>query len=249
MSAPEIVRLADAESLADGIAGRLIDQIKAALAERDVAHLALTGGGIGIASLAALRRAAEREGMDSWSGVHLWWGDERFLPDGDPDRNETQACQALINHIDIPADNVHPIPASDGQDGDHVTHAATRYARELSVAGRGQGPVPRFDVCLLGVGPDAHVASLFPGLPGVTENETSVAAVHDAPKPPPTRITLTLPAIRAAREVWVLASGQDKAEPVRLGLAGGSVDVAPVAGARGAEHTVFWVDEAAATKL
>ncbi|WP_017572991.1 6-phosphogluconolactonase [Nocardiopsis halotolerans] len=248
MSEPEILRHADAGALADSVALKLVNMIVQAESDRRDFHLVLTGGGIGIRSLEAVRDHAKEAGI-SWSHVHLWWGDERFLPERDPERNETQACEALIDAVAIPSDNVHPMPASNGLDGDHVGHAATRYGRELAVAARARGPVPEFDVCLLGVGPDAHVASLFPGLPGVREDEASVAAVHDSPKPPPQRITLTLPSIRAARQVWVLASGEGKAEAVRLGLAGGSVDEAPVAGARGAERTVFWVDEAAASKL
>lgn len=248
MSEPEIVRHADAGELADSVALKLVDMIVQAEAEKRDFHLVLTGGGIGIRALEAVRDRAN-ETRISWSHVHLWWGDERFLPDRDPERNETQAREALINAISIPEEHVHPIPASDGLDGDHVEYAATRYGQELAVTARGEGPVPAFDVCLLGVGPDAHVASLFPGLTGVREDESSVTAVHDSPKPPPKRVSLTLPSIRASREVWLLASGEGKAEAVQLGLAGGSVDEAPVAGARGADRTVFWVDEAAAAKL
>ncbi|MBB6119753.1 6-phosphogluconolactonase [Nocardiopsis algeriensis] len=248
MSEPQVVRHADAEELAGSVALRLVNMIVQAEAEKRPFHLVLTGGGIGIATLAALRDRAAESNVN-WSHVHLWWGDERFLPDKDPERNETQACEALIDAIDVPPHQVHPMPASDGMDGDQVEHAATRYARELTTAARGQGPVPQFDVCLLGVGPDAHVASLFPGLSHVREDGASVTAVHDSPKPPPQRVTLTFPSIRSAREVWLLASGESKAEAVRLGLAGTDVDRAPVSGARGAEKTVFWVDEAAASLI
>lgn len=248
MSEPEIVRHADGDELAAAIAEELAQKIRSAVSERGVAHVALTGGGIGTKTLVELRGVSERIGLD-WSAVHLWWGDERFLPDRDQDRNETQACEALIDHIDIPSHQVHPIPASDGADGDAVEHAATRYSRELSVAARGAGPVPSFDVCLLGVGPDAHVASLFPGLPQVHDDEAAVVGVYDAPKPPPRRVTLTLPSIRTSRRVWLIASGAGKAEAVRLGLAGGPVEEAPVAGARGRESTVFWLDEEAASRI
>ncbi|WP_017610586.1 6-phosphogluconolactonase [Nocardiopsis xinjiangensis] len=248
MSEPEVVRHRDGGELATAVAGELARKIQSAVAERGVAHVALTGGGIGIRTLVELRNAAERIGLD-WSAVHLWWGDERFLPDKDRERNETQACEALIDHIDIPSHQVHPIPASDGADGDSVEHAATRYSRELAVAAHGAGPVPSFDVCLLGVGPDAHVASLFPGLPQVHDDEAAVVGVHEAPKPPPRRVTLTLPSIRSSRRVWLIASGEGKAEAVRLGLAGGPVQEAPVAGARGRESTVFWLDEEAASRI
>lgn len=248
MSEPEIIRHPDAETLADAVADELVRQLQAAVADRGVAHLVLTGGGIGIAVLTHLRRIAERVGLD-WSNIHLWWGDERFLPDRDPERNETQAREALIDHIDIPTDQVHPIPASDGIDGAELDHVATRYSQELAVAAHGEGPVPRFDVCLLGVGPDAHVASLFPGLPQVHDDEAAVEGVRNSPKPPPLRVTMTLPSLRRARQVWLLASGGSKAEAVRLGVAGGSVAEAPVAGARGSERTVFWVDRDAAAEL
>ncbi|OLT30345.1 6-phosphogluconolactonase [Nocardiopsis sp. CNR-923] len=248
MSGPEILRHADGGELADAAAQRLADMI--AEAERDgrAFHLVLTGGGVGIATLRALGDRAEAVCL-GWTHVHLWWGDERFLPEGHPERNETQAREALLDRVELPVHHVHPMPASDGMDGDHVEHAATRYRRELTAAARGQAPVPRFDVCLLGVGPDAHVASLFPGLPGVREDESAVTAVHGSPKPPPRRISLTLPSIRSARQVWVLASGAGKAEAVRLGLADGDPREAPVAGARGDQRTLFWVDEAAASRL
>ncbi|MBQ1081345.1 6-phosphogluconolactonase [Nocardiopsis sp. B62] len=248
MTEPEIVRTTDAKQLAESVVSRLAKLIVSAEAEEREFHLVLTGGGVGIQTLGVLRDEALASGMN-WGHVHLWWGDERFLPEGDPERNQTQACDALINDIDIPSHQVHPMPSSDGTDHAEAERAATNYSQALSVAARGRGPVPEFDVCLLGLGPDNHVASLFPGLPGVHENEAAAVAVHDSPKPPPTRISLTLPSIRSSRQVWVLASGAAKADAVRLGVAGGSVDEAPVAGARGANKTVFWVDEAAASKL
>ena len=247
-STPRIVRHPDAEALTEGIALRLVDEIARAAAESRTFHLVLTGGGIGIAALEAVRDHAVKAGID-WSHVHMWWGDERFLPDGHPDRNETQARTALIGAIGIPAAQVHPMPASDGPDGDRVSLAADRYSRELAAAAEGRGPVPVFDVCLLGVGPDAHIASLFPGLAQINENGTATAPVHDSPKPPPTRITLTLPSINGSRQVWVLASGGSKAEAVRLGLSGTDPNRAPVAAARGTEETLFWLDEAAAAEL
>ncbi|MBR8743871.1 6-phosphogluconolactonase [Nocardiopsis sp. MG754419] len=248
MTEPEIVRTNDAAQLAQSVAARLAKLIVSAETEERDFHLVLTGGGVGIQTLAALRDEAKGSGM-RWSHVHLWWGDERFLPEGDADRNETQACEALIDDIDIPSRNVHPMPASDGTDHSEAERAATNYSAALSVAARGAGPVPEFDVCLLGLGPDAHVASLFPGLPGVHEDEAAVVAVRDSPKPPSTRVSLTFQAINTAQQVWVLAAGEGKAEAVRLGLSGASVDEAPVAGVRGTEKTVFWLDEAAASQL
>ncbi|MBW8817045.1 MAG: 6-phosphogluconolactonase, partial [Streptomyces sp.] len=106
-----------------------------------------------------------------------------------------------------------------------------------------------FDVLMLGVGPDTHVASLFPELPAVRETERTVVGVHGAPKPPPTRVTLTLPAIRAAREVWLLAAGEDKAQAAAIALSGAGEIQAPAAGARGRARTLWLLDSAAASQL
>ncbi|MGH3242644.1 MAG: 6-phosphogluconolactonase, partial [Spirillospora sp.] len=124
------------------------------------------------------------------------------------------------------------------------------YAAELRAAARpgDGGPVPSFDVLMLGVGPDAHVASLFPGTPALRD-ERAVVAVRDAPKPPPTRISLTFPSLQAAEEVWVLAAGESKAKAVRLGLTEPEPARAPVAGARGRRGTLFLLDSAAASLL
>ncbi|HEY9525024.1 MAG TPA: 6-phosphogluconolactonase, partial [Thermopolyspora sp.] len=110
------------------------------------------------------------------------------------------------------------------------------------------GPVPSFDVLLLGVGPDAHVASLFPGMPALYD-ERAVVAVHGAPKPPPIRISLTLSAIRAAREVWLIAAGEAKADAIGAALSEADPVRVPAAGARGRRRTLFLLDRAAALKI
>ncbi len=129
--------------------------------------------------------------------------------------------------------------------------AAEGYAAELArAAGPGDhGGVPAFDVLMLGVGPDTHVASLFPELPAVRETSRTVVGVHGAPKPPPVRVSLTLPAIRAAREVWLLAAGEDKAGAVKIALSGAGEIQAPAAGAYGTARTLWLLDEPAASQL
>jgi 6-phosphogluconolactonase len=210
----------------------------------------LTGGGIGTRVLAELAVAPARDAVD-WRHVDIWWGDERFAPAGDPDQNETGARAALLDHVDISPDRVHAMPGPDGPDGDDPEAAAERYAGWLRAAAQPEdrAGVPSFDVLLLGIGPEGHVASLFPGMPALYEEERTVVAVHGAPKPPPTRLSLTLPAIRAARDVWILASGPEKAGAVRLALsAAGPVQV-PAAGARGRQQTLFLLDRAAAGRV
>ncbi|MFE4723463.1 6-phosphogluconolactonase, partial [Streptomyces sp. NPDC056728] len=217
-------------------------------AARGDASLVLTGGRNGNGLLAALSAAPARDAVD-WTRLDLWWGDERFLPDGDPERNYTQARKALLDSVPLNPDRVHSMPASDGPY--EVDAAAQVYAAELAAAAgpEDHGPVPTFDVLMLGVGPDTHVASLFPELPAVRETERTVVGVHGAPKPPPTRISLTLPAIRAAREVWLLAAGEDKAEAAAIALSGAGEIQAPAAGAYGRSRTLWLLDSAAASQL
>jgi len=201
---------------------RLVD----ACAARAYASLVLTGGRIGTRVLAELAAAPARDAVD-WRHVDIWWGDERFLPAGHKERNETGARAALLDHVEVDPARVHPMPPSDGPDGDNPEAAAERYAAELRQATTPEdhGPVPSFDVLLLGIGPEGHIASLFPGMPALYDDRP-VVAVRGAPKPPPTRLTMTLPAINTAREIWILAAGAEKAGavalrcPTRFALAG-----------------------------
>ncbi|WP_456228965.1 6-phosphogluconolactonase [Streptomyces sp. YJ-C3] len=234
--------------MAQAAAARLITKIVDAQAARGYASVVLTGGRNGNGLLAALAAAPARDAVD-WSRLDLWWGDERFLPDGDPERNYTQAKEALLDSVPLNPARVHPMPASDGPYEPDA--AAEVYAAELATAAgpEDHGPVPTFDVLMLGVGPDTHVASLFPELPAVRETERTVVGVRGAPKPPPTRITLTLPAIRAAREVWLLAAGEDKAKAAAIALSGAGEVQAPAAGAYGRSRTLWLLDTAAASQL
>lgn len=250
MNAPQLVVHQDKELMARAAAARLITRIVDAQAARGTASVVLTGGRNGNGLLAALSSAPARDAID-WSRLDLWWGDERFLPEGDPERNVTQARQALLDAVPLDPARVHAMPASDGPHGPDADAAAAAYAAELAAAAgpEDHGPVPVFDVLMLGVGPDTHVASLFPELPAVRETERTVVGVHGAPKPPPTRVSLTLPAIRAAREVWLLAAGADKAKAVRIALSGAGEVQAPAAGAYGRARTLWLLDSAAASEL
>jgi 6-phosphogluconolactonase len=140
------------------------------------------------------------------------------------------------------------MPSSDGPDGDDPEAAAIRYAEELAAAAPGSAELPHFDVLLLGVGPDGHVASVFPEHPVVYETRP-VSAVRGSPKPPPTRLTLTLPAINTAEEVWLIASGEAKAKAVGMALTGAGPVQLPAAGARGVERTLWLLDRAAAAEV
>ncbi|MEU2738110.1 6-phosphogluconolactonase, partial [Streptomyces sp. NPDC007095] len=248
MNTPQLVVHRDKELMAQAAAARLITKVVDAQASRGYASVVLTGGRNGNGLLAALAAAPARDAVD-WGRIDLWWGDERFLPEGDPDRNDTQARAALLDSVPVDPARVHPMPASDGPYGADVDAAAEAYAAELakSAGPENHGSVPSFDVLMLGVGPDTHVASLFPELPAVRETERTVVGVHGAPKPPPTRVTLTLPAIRSAREVWLLAAGEDKAQAAAIALSGAGEVQAPAAGAHGRSRTLWLLDAAAAT--
>lgn len=247
MTPPIVVIHHDAEVLAGAVAARLITRLVDVQAARGAASLVLTGGGIAAATLKSIADSPARAAID-WAKLDIWWGDERFLPPGDPERNETQAREALLDHVHVDPARVHPMPAADH--GLEPEAAAEKYAAELARASHPvhYGAVPMFDVLLLGVGPDAHVASLFPEEPALYE-QRSVVAVRGAPKPPPTRISLTLPAIRSAAEVWLVVAGEDKAGAVRLALSGAGEVQVPAAGARGRQRTMWLLDRAAAAQL
>jgi 6-phosphogluconolactonase len=246
---PEVIVHRDASLLAKAVAARLVTGLVDAAATRGTASVVLTGGGIGTAVLAELSVAPAADAVD-WRHLDVWWGDERFVPTGDPERNETGARAALLDKVDVDPARVRPMPGPDGPDGDDPEAAAARYAAWLRDAARPEdhGEVPSFDVLLLGIGPEGHVASLFPGMPALYDERT-VVAVRGSPKPPPTRLSLTLPAIHAAREVWVIAAGQEKAGAVQLALSGAGPVQVPAAGARGRQRTLFLLDRAAAARL
>ncbi|MFC7879537.1 6-phosphogluconolactonase [Isoptericola sp. NPDC057391] len=257
MSAPLVVVHPDPDVLAEAAAARLLTRLLDVQSVRTPVHAVLTGGTVGIKTLEAVSASPLRSAVD-WSGVHLWWGDERFLPDGDPDRNETQARAALVDALvadsGLPADHVHAMPARGAVDAGDIVEtpeqSAAAYAAELAAfaapaPGSSEPAVPEFDVLLLGMGPDGHVASLFPGHDGLAARGATVG-VHGSPKPPPERVSLTFDALRRAREVWVVAAGAEKEAQAAAALAGGAVTDVPAAGARGTERTLWLLDAAAA---
>ena len=228
----------DAASLAASVAARFLTKVIDLLDERETVQVCLTGGSMGIAVLSAVASNAAGDGVD-WSRIEFWWGDERYLPRGDADRNETQARAALLDRLALPAAHVHAFPAP----GEHasIEAAADAYAAELGDT--------VFDITFLGVGPDGHIASLFPDHATVLETTKTVVAETESPKPPPERLSLTLPVINASERIWLVMSGADKAGALGLALADANVASVPVAGVRGRKRTVFFVDQDAAAEL
>ena len=242
-----VVISADPAALADAVATRFVHRLVKGRSDGAPLHVSLTGGTMGSAVLAAAARHPRRDRID-WSRVHMWWSDERFVARDHGDRNDKQAREALLDRVGIPAENVHTMPASD--DGIDLDAAAERYAGELARFPQEDGtPWPSFDICFLGVGPDGHIASLFPDRPEILITDRVAVAVRDSPKPPPERVSMTRPVINGSKRVWMVVSGPDKASALGLALAGASYASVPVAGAKGRRRTVFFVDGAAASQV
>lgn len=232
------------DDLVVAVARRFITTVAELQSERDVIHVCLTGGSVGIAILAAVADDPTRDAV-AWDRIHFWWGDERWVADGHADRNDQQANDALLSRVAVPAEHVHAFPSTDGPSLDD---AAAQYADELQAyAGTGAN-APSFDITFLGVGPDGHVASLFPHHEQLNA-VNPVVAVRNSPKPPPERLSLTLPVINDSARVWLVVAGADKASPLGLALAGASRHLVPVAGVRGRRETAYFVDTDAAADV
>ena len=231
---PDVVIEPDADRLARAVAEALVARLAAAQTLRGTASVVLTGGTIGIAVLervAGLAAEPVRETVD-WASVDVWWGDERFVPAERRRAQREGRAAGAARPVGVDPARVHAMPASDGGFAE-PEDAAARYADELAAAAGDGGAVPRFDVLLLGMGPEGHVASIFPDSPAI-DDERPVFAVRDCPKPPPTRVSLGYTAIGAAEEVWVVVSGEGKAEAVARALSGAEPRRAP--GRRRARH-------------
>jgi 6-phosphogluconolactonase len=226
--------------LAATTAARLVTRLVDLQSAGRIPAIALTGGGAGTSTLEHLAGSPAVDAID-WRRVEFFWGDERFVPAEDAQRNEKQARDALLDRIDVDPARVHAMAASDGEFGDDVDAAAEAYAALLE--GR-----DGFDVVMLGLGGEGHVASVFPESPAVYDDR-AVVAVRNCPKPPPTRISLTLPTIRTATEVWIITEGAAKAGAVALALGGAGEVAVPAAGAVGRSRTLWLLDREAASQL
>jgi len=243
---PRVQVHADRESLATTVATRFIAKVIDLVDEFGEANVVLTGGTMGEAVLAAVRVAPNASAVP-WSRINVWWGDERWLPAGDPERNDTLARRALLDHVPVDPARIHAMPASDGPLD--LDAAAAAYEAEIAAAAPSHLSLPPFDIVFLGVGPDGHIASLFPDAEGVRERDRLVIPVRNSPKPPPERLSLTLPVINSSARVWMVLAGADKASALGLALAGASVDEVPVAGVRARRTTIFWIDQDAASEV
>ncbi|MFQ6395972.1 6-phosphogluconolactonase [Nocardia sp. KC 131] len=232
----------DTDALVTAAATRFVDVVVSAQAARGSASVVLTGGGTGIALLELVHKSP---GAIDWSKLDVFWGDERFVPAGDPERNDLQARQALLDHVPVDPARVHPVAASDGEYPDPI-EAAAEYSAAVHAHLAEHGA---FDLHLLGMGGEGHINSLFPHTDAVREQHELVVAVTNSPKPPPVRVTLTLSAVRRTRHVVLVVGGAAKAEAAAAALAGADPENIPSAGAKGSESTTWLLDTDAAAGL
>ena len=316
-STPVLVAHPTRDALAADAVTRILDIIEHVLSERTIAHISLTGGTMGIATLKAWAENERVKDID-WSRVHFWFSDERYVPERSPERNDGQAIEVLLAPLlshGLVVDNVHRMGPSDIFTG--LEAAAEHYAFEMrdyagsapamsvqmpegatelplagghgggaghehggsggcgcggggcgcgggGCGGGGQWPAPVFDITLLGMGPDGHIASLFPGrkqvllgtgLPEdpVEGGKAVTVMVSDSPKPPAERVSVTLPIINNSRNVFFLITGEDKQDATSRLLAGAKLDAedlnaellleTPAVGARGKKQTLIFATE------
>lgn len=219
--------LVDAEALASHAASEIARLLEEAREQRGVAHVALSGGGTPKRTYELLAQT-----LDSWDGVEVWFADERCVAPEDEQSNYRLAAETLLRPAAVPKERIHRMLGELGpEDG------ASRYAEEL----RSLEGAP-LDVAVLGIGPEGHVASLFPHHPALKATEPCVG-VSDSPKPPPQRITLALPVLRAVRHCLVIASGAEKAGAIS-GMLGEPTEAVPASLLARERLTVIVDDEA-----
>jgi 6-phosphogluconolactonase len=240
----------DAASLATRAAEWLIEQIAHAVERRGRAVIALSGGTTPKAVFACLAREPWRNRI-AWDAVHLVWGDERFVAEGDPASNARMTREALLDHVDVPASHVYPIPCDEGGPADAVFErahvAAELYATTLHALNGGDrlhGDKPLFDVVMLGLGEDGHTASLFPGTAALDERHAWVVPVRTHDATAPVRITLTYPVLESTHAVVFLVSGEAKRAMAKRVLDGDAS--LPAARIRPVGGTLWILDQAAA---
>jgi 6-phosphogluconolactonase len=225
--------------LASLVADKFLVRASKAIRRTGSFCVVLTGGTVGIETLAAIAQHPLSKDLD-WSKVSLWWGDERFVPRGHPDRNDQQAAEVFLDFLPLDPAKIHRFPTSD----DHsLEEGASEYAAELRAAARDGEEWPTFDLAFVGMGPDGHVLSVFPGTDHATSNEIAVATVRNSPKPPPERLTMSLALLNRAERVWMVVSGIDKAAALGLALANASTHEVPAAGVSGTRSTKIFIDK------
>ena len=239
MSEKRVVIAPTRGELASLVADKFLVRAGKAIRRTGKFCVVLTGGTVGIETLAAIARNPAAQELD-WSKVSLWWGDERFVPHGDADRNDQQAAEVFLDLLPLDPEKIHRLPTSDGCSLDE---GAKLYAAEVRGAATAGEEWPTFDLAFVGMGPDGHVLSVFPGTDHAASKEVSVDAVRNSPKPPPERLTMSLALLNRAERVWMVVSGVDKAAALGLALANASTFEVPAAAISGTRSTKIFIDQ------
>ncbi|MFD0866774.1 6-phosphogluconolactonase [Tessaracoccus lubricantis] len=218
------------------VAARLLARIVALQRTQDTVHLCLTGGGTANAMYERLAELADGSELDA-SKLQLWWGNEHFVPATDPERNSLQAISRLARTVSIKSADTHMMAAQDGRKDSQ--ESAAEYEEELGET--------LFDITLLGIGKDGHVASIFPGHPSFEPTSRAVIGVEDSPKSPTERISLTIPTLNRGNEMWIMATGEGKADAVARALDGD--ETIPAGHVHGRTATLWYLDAGAAAGL
>jgi 6-phosphogluconolactonase len=230
------VVIGDLGTLGDRLAGVLEAGVRAMPGDRAAFTLALSGGSVATELFPRLAAADV-----DWERTEFFWVDERAVPPASPESNYGVAAALWLWPAGVPPERIHPMPADDPD----LARAARRYSDELE---RRAGRPPRLDLVILGVGPDGHVASLFPGHPRL-DSDALVVPVEDSPKPPRRRLSLTLPLLAGARRVVVGAFGESKAAAIHAALEEQDSPLPVARLARLASQPIFLLDASAASKL
>ena len=236
MKSVEVRKATNPIDVAQQASFEIIETIKNVLVKKNSVHIALTGGTVGILTLEVLGKAITEQNLDI-SKVHFWWGDERFVESNSADRNFNQAKNAMPNVLGTESAKIHAFPASDeGLDLESARRHFTQHIKD--VLGESQ---PAMDLTILGMGPDGHVASLFPGM---NHDGDLVVAVDNSPKPPPERLSFSLDLINRSDKIIFVVAGIDKAEAVESVHKNPDCDL-PAAKVEAKGETLWIIDEAA----
>lgn len=233
MVRPIVNRFSNASQVADEAAKQLFAFVSTRLETQRRVDVAITGGTVGIATLAAASEL-DFNSLDL-SRLHIWWGDERFVESNSSDRNAVQADNVWLKKLNIPKTNVHEFPSSDALMT--LDLAAQEFGNHFALENI------NFDLMLMGMGPDGHIASLFPGKI-IGFDDVAVVAEHDSPKPPALRLSFSYGVINSADEIWFTVAGADKAQAVSV-VFGDDPESLPAGRIHGKEKTVWFVDQTA----
>lgn len=233
MKRNRIIQCESQDHLASQAALDLSNELRHLLEKKAQVNLVLTGGTVGVLVLGELSNHLTDLDLDK---LHIWWGDERFVAPNSPDRNDVQAYHALLSKIAIPKANIHRFPS---QEDGSLQQAAKLFQLEIEKL------EPSFDIVLLGMGPDGHIASLFPNS-SAEEFGGLVVAEANSPKPPPQRLSLSFLALNSSDQIWFLVSGEEKSEAVRQVFEGAEL---PAGRVEGREATRWYLDQAASSLI